>query len=207
MGLWDFLKLVPNLFPKQHPSYSTPPDPGILLPDFMFWLFYFLHVICDMIQYNFSSIWLYSHSLMSSSAIHVVLKWQNFLSHVWKISHYVCVYVCVQSLIHVWLFATPWTIAHQASLKWATISSSRGFLTQGSNLYLLCLLHWQAESLPLSHLGSPMCMCIYNMYIYLYILIYYIKIFHWIYIYTYIYTHTHAYIRCVTLFNFSLISQ
>ena len=26
------------------------------------------------------------------------------------------------------------------------------FLTQGSNL---CLLHWQAHSLPLSHLGSP----------------------------------------------------
>ena len=26
------------------------------------------------------------------------------------------------------------------------------FLTQGSNL---CLLHWQSDSLPLSHLGSP----------------------------------------------------
>ena len=30
------------------------------------------------------------------------------------------------------------------------------FLTQGLNLYLLCLLHWQAGSLPLArHLGSP----------------------------------------------------
>ena len=29
------------------------------------------------------------------------------------------------------------------------------FLTQGSNLRLLSLLHWQADSLPLSHLGSP----------------------------------------------------
>ena len=29
------------------------------------------------------------------------------------------------------------------------------FLTQGSNTYLLHLLHWQADSLPLSHLGSP----------------------------------------------------
>ena len=26
------------------------------------------------------------------------------------------------------------------------------FLTQGFNLHLLCLLHWQADSLPLSHL-------------------------------------------------------
>ena len=29
------------------------------------------------------------------------------------------------------------------------------FLTQGSNLCLLSLLHWQADSLPLSHLRSP----------------------------------------------------
>ena len=27
--------------------------------------------------------------------------------------------------------------------------------TQGSNLHLLPLLHWQADSLPLSHWGSP----------------------------------------------------
>ena len=29
------------------------------------------------------------------------------------------------------------------------------FPTQGSNPHLLCVLHWQADSLPLSHLGSP----------------------------------------------------
>ena len=29
------------------------------------------------------------------------------------------------------------------------------FLTQGSNLHLPCLLHWQAVSLPVSHLGKP----------------------------------------------------
>ena len=27
--------------------------------------------------------------------------------------------------------------------------------TQGSNLYLVCLLHWQVDSLPLSHQRSP----------------------------------------------------
>ena len=38
-------------------------------------------------------------------------------------------------------------------LEWVAISSSRGiFLIQGSNQ---CLLHWQVDSLPLSHLGSP----------------------------------------------------
>ena len=31
------------------------------------------------------------------------------------------------------------------------------FLTQGLNPRLLCLLHWQAGSLPLAHLGSPPC--------------------------------------------------
>ena len=30
------------------------------------------------------------------------------------------------------------------------------FLTQGSNTSLLCLLHWQAGSLPLCRLGSPL---------------------------------------------------
>ena len=29
------------------------------------------------------------------------------------------------------------------------------FSTQGSNPCLLCLLHWQADSLPLQHLGNP----------------------------------------------------
>ena len=28
--------------------------------------------------------------------------------------------------------------------------------SRGSNLHILCLLHWQADLLPLSHLGSPM---------------------------------------------------
>ena len=35
------------------------------------------------------------------------------------------------------------------------------FLTQGSNPGVLCLLHWQANSLSLSHLGSPQDLVIY----------------------------------------------
>ena len=64
---------------------------------------------------------------------------------------------------HVRLFLTPWIVTHQATLsivfsqtrilEWVTISSSRGIIpTRGSNL---CLLHWQVDSLPLCHLGSP----------------------------------------------------
>ena len=41
-------------------------------------------------------------------------------------------------------------------LEWVAISFSREiFLTQGLRPHLLCLLHWQEDPLPLSHLGSP----------------------------------------------------
>ena len=41
-------------------------------------------------------------------------------------------------------------------LEWVAMPSSRGsFLTQGSNPHPLYLWHWQADSLPLSHLESP----------------------------------------------------
>jgi len=42
------------------------------------------------------------------------------------------------------------------------------FLTQGSNPHLLSLLHWQVDSLPLSHLGSPMKGHVYGTYIRVY---------------------------------------
>ena len=64
----------------------------------------------------------------------------------------------------VWLFATWWTVAHQAPLSigfsrqehWSGLPLLlQGTCpTQGSNPRLLHLLHWQVGSLPLSHLGS-----------------------------------------------------
>ena len=73
------------------------------------------------------------------------------------------VFVCAraQSLTHVRLFATPWTAARQAPLSMGFSGQEYGvgchflfqriFRSQESNLHLL---HWQAGSLPLSHLGS-----------------------------------------------------
>ena len=46
------------------------------------------------------------------------------------------------------LLVTLWTVAHHALLQGI-------FLTQGLNLGLLCLLHWQAGSLPLEPPGKP----------------------------------------------------
>ena len=62
-------------------------------------------------------------------------------------------------------FAIPWTVVFQAPLpmEFPRQEYWNGFhfllqgifLTQESNPCLLCLLHWQMDSLPLSHLGSP----------------------------------------------------
>ena len=65
------------------------------------------------------------------------------------LSHFSCVQLCV----------TLWTVACQAPLSMNSTGKNPGvgyhfllqgiFLTQGSNLGLLCLLHWQVDSLPL----------------------------------------------------------
>ena len=61
--------------------------------------------------------------------------------------------------------ATPWTIATRLLCPRDSPGKNTGvschfllrglFLTQGSNPCLLYLLHWQMDSLPLRHLGSP----------------------------------------------------
>ena len=73
--------------------------------------------------------------------------------------------VCAKSLQCVWLFVTLWTVAQQAPLcPWDSPGKNsgvgchtllHGFPTQGLNLRLLCLLHWQAGSLPLVPSGKP----------------------------------------------------
>ena len=71
---------------------------------------------------------------------------------------------CAQSLSRVRLFGAPWTAAHQAPLSMEFFRQEywsgchfllQGiFPTQGSDPHLQCLLHSQADSLPLSHLGK-----------------------------------------------------
>ena len=73
-------------------------------------------------------------------------------------------YLYAQLFRCVWLFATPWTVAHQVSLSvglshqeyWSGLlfTPPADLPTQVSNL------HWQVDSLPLSHLGSSSgCLC------------------------------------------------
>jgi len=75
---------------------------------------------------------------------------------------------CMPNLFsRVWFFASLWTVACQAPLSmgfsrqeyWSGCHAllQRIFLTQGLNLDLLHLLHWQVGSLPLVPLGKPLC--------------------------------------------------
>ena len=79
--------------------------------------------------------------------------------------------VCMLSCFsHVWLYSILWTIAHQAPLSWESpLVDSPGkntgvgchallqviFPAQGSNTFLLHLLHWQVGSLTLVPPGKP----------------------------------------------------
>ena len=83
--------------------------------------------------------------------------------------------MCVCSVAQrFWFSVTLWTVARQASLSlgfsrqeyWSEKKKKntgedcqallqRIFPTQGWNPHLLCLLHWQAGSSPLSHQGGP----------------------------------------------------
>ena len=90
--------------------------------------------------------------------------------------------MCIPSCFsHVRLFVTLWTVACQAPLSMGFSRQNTGvgccallqgiFPTQGLNLYLLCLLHWQVGSLPLASPG--------NVYMYLY----YVHVSVWLYSY------------------------
>ena len=73
---------------------------------------------------------------------------------------------------HLQLFATPWTLAHQTPLSvgssrqeyWSELPwPSPGDLPYpGTEPMSLCLLHWQACSLPLAPPGKPGHICIYT---------------------------------------------
>ena len=82
------------------------------------------------------------------------------------LSRDLCVHACsVTQLSHVWLSAVLWTIADQAPLSmgfprqeyWSGLPfpPARDLPDPGIHKHLLQLWHWQTDSLPLSHLGSP----------------------------------------------------
>ena len=79
-------------------------------------------------------------------------------------STYALVYACMHAQLCPTL-CNPWTVAHQASLSmgfprqeyWSGLHFllQKVFRIHGSNPSVLCLLHWQAGSLPLAPHGKP----------------------------------------------------
>ena len=93
---------------------------------------------------------------------------------VWFVSAYFFLF-CFVLFCCVQVFTTPWTVEPARLLcPWNFLGNNTGggchfllqgiFLTQGLNPHLLCLLHWQADSLPLRCLGSPpVCLFFFNL--------------------------------------------
>ena len=76
---------------------------------------------------------------------------------------YTHTYACMLShFSHIQLFVNLWTVAHQNTGVGCHFLLQGIFATQGLNPRLLCLLHWQAGSLPPAPSGKP----IYKGYIY-----------------------------------------
>ena len=69
-----------------------------------------------------------------------------------------CTSILVYSVIQLCPILTrllcPWDFLGKNSRVGCHFLLQEIFLTQGSNLNLLCLRHWQADFLPLCHLGS-----------------------------------------------------
>ena len=73
--------------------------------------------------------------------------------------------MCAQSLGHVQLLLTPWTITHQAPLSmefsrqeylsWLSFPTPGDLPDPGIEPVSPAFSVWQADSLPLCHLGSP----------------------------------------------------
>ena len=105
--------------------------------------------------------------------IYVFIWTHAYYTHMLYI--YVCVQACVLILSHIWLFVTSWTIAWQTllsrifqtrTLERVAISYSRGSSSPWDWTHN-SFLHWQVDSLPLSHLRSP-CICKHAYYTYMY---------------------------------------
>ena len=100
---------------------------------------------------------LYYHIYSKSPILQLFELWTFKDANTYSIHVSVCLISCVQ------LFVTSWTVTCQALLSKNSPGKNIGeschfllqgiFPTQGSNTHFL---HCQADSLPLSHLGSPM---------------------------------------------------
>ena len=104
----------------------------------------------------------FKYHFLSFSLMWIQITWQ-FASETKLAWHLNTVHAC--RLSHIQFFETLGTIAHEAPLSVGFSRQNTGvgchfllqeiFLTYGSKLHLLHLIHWQADSLPLAAPGKP----------------------------------------------------
>ena len=92
----------------------------------------------------------------SSPKLHLFKLFNSIFNMIELAELCVCVCVCVHAFSHIRLFAAPLSVAHQTLLSMDFPGKNTGvgcrfllqgiFPNQGSNLSLLCLLHWQEGS-------------------------------------------------------------
>ena len=104
------------------------------------------------------------------AAVHDVTKSQTWLSNWTELNWTECNTLIVSSF-GIWststrcpTLVTPWPALTRLLCPWNSPGKNSAvdshsflqglFLTQGSNARFLCLLHWQVDCLPRSHLGS-----------------------------------------------------
>ena len=95
--------------------------------------------------------------------LYVGVYW-SYTEHLKQINsygYYITCVLCVFTLCNSRSCSPPNCSLHEIfqarTLEWVAISFSKGiFLTQGSNSCLLCLLHYQADSLPVVPPGKPL---------------------------------------------------
>ena len=107
-------------------------------------------------SYNFIS---FPASSLLTGTPHITLDSRN----PWLIPDIIQVYA-LSRFSRVWLCTTLWTVANWFPLSMGSPGKNTGvdchallqgiLQTQGLKLCLLCLLHWQAGSLPLASFGS-----------------------------------------------------
>ena len=124
---------------------------------------------------------------------HIPLTQNQLLTFATCLYPSVCLYVCSAvsySLQPHGLWPTrllcPWYVPGKNTGVCCHFLLEGVFLTQGSNIHLL---HWQADSLPLSHQGSP--------YIYIHVCI-------CVCVYMYICVHIHVWCVCIHMYIYKM---
>ena len=117
-----FISLLPDLHTVEDYGQVVLQSPSV-------WVFW-----CFMIHFRQYLLRRISHQVMLCFLMYLI-RWHKIYNHPVTI-------MVVQSLSHVWLFATPWTAAHQASLSFIISQILLTFMAIGlvmlSNHLILC---------------------------------------------------------------------